>query len=82
MVGLAPKWVKLNPKLDKSGLFQIRFQYIWLIDPIKKVPDLSNLGSNLTHFGGNPTIPGSKSHKSPALRWLVAQKYKKSETFN
>ena len=32
MVGLAPKWIRLAPKLDKPGLFQIRFQYIWLIE--------------------------------------------------
>ena len=35
MVGLAPKWVRLDPKLEKNpGLFQIRFQYIWLIEPL------------------------------------------------
>ena len=28
MVGLALKWVRLDPKLDNPGFFQIRFQYI------------------------------------------------------
>ena len=30
MVGLAPKWVRLDPNGTNPGLFQIRFQYIWL----------------------------------------------------
>ena len=65
MVGLVPKWVKLDPKLDKSGTFldQISVHLalwakcteIWS----EKVPDLSNLGSNLTHFKTKPTIPAA-----------------------
>ena len=50
MVGLAPKWVRLVPNGTNLGLFQIRFQYIWL-DRAKcteiwheKAPDLSHLG--------------------------------------
>ena len=30
MVGLASKWVRFAPNGTNSGLFQIRFQYIWL----------------------------------------------------
>ena len=30
MVGLAPNWVRLAPNGINPGLFQIRFQYIWL----------------------------------------------------
>ena len=33
MVGLVPKWVRLAPDGTNPGLFQIRFQYIWLIEP-------------------------------------------------
>ena len=33
MVGLAPKWVGLAPNGTNPGLFQIRFQYIWLDEP-------------------------------------------------
>ena len=33
MVGLAPKWVRLAPNGTNPGLFQIRFQYIWLDEP-------------------------------------------------
>ena len=32
MVGLAPKWVRLDPNRTNPGLFQIRFQCIWLIE--------------------------------------------------
>ena len=32
MVGLAPKWVILAPNGTNPGLFQIRFQYTWLIE--------------------------------------------------
>ena len=65
MVGLAPKWVRLDPKLDKSGTFSDQISEnlthlakcteIWS----EKVPGLSNLGSNLTHFGAKPNIPGN-----------------------
>ena len=33
MVGLAPNWVRLVPNGTNPGLFQIRFQYIWLYEP-------------------------------------------------
>ena len=29
-VGLAPNWARLAPNGTNPGLFQIRFQYIWL----------------------------------------------------
>ena len=55
--------VRLAPNGTNPGLFQIRFQYIWL-DRVKctenwfeKVPDLSNLRFNLTHFGAKLTTP-------------------------
>ena len=70
MVGLDPKWVRLDPKLDKSGtisdqisvhlarlgLFQIRFQYIWLdwgpiwptLEP--NLPSLARSSILLTHW--------------------------------
>ena len=63
VVGLAPKWGRLDPKWDKSGTFsdqipvhlahRAKCTEIWS----EKVPDLFNLGSNLTHFGAKPTIP-------------------------
>ena len=66
MVGLAPKWVRLDHKLDKCGTFSDQISVhlarwakcteIWS----EKVPDLSNLGSNLTHFGAKPTIPATR----------------------
>ena len=49
---LATKWARLAPNGTNPGLFQIRFQYIWLDEPNvlksdhEKVPDLSK-----------PTIP-------------------------
>ena len=59
MVGLAPTWVRLAPNVTNSGLFQIRFQYIWL-DRAKcteiwseKVPDLSHLGPIWSILGPN-----------------------------
>ena len=64
MVGLAPKWVRLDPKLDKSGAFSDQIS-VHLAPRAKcteigseKAPDLSNLGSNLTHFGAKPSIRG------------------------
>ena len=63
MVGLAPKWVRFAPNGINPGLFQIRFQCIWR-PRVKcteiwseKAQDLSNKGSNLTHFGAKWTIP-------------------------
>ena len=47
MVGLAPKWVRLEPKWDKSGTFSDQIS----VHLAHRAPDLSNLGSNLTHFG-------------------------------
>ena len=64
-VGLAPNWVRLDPKLGKSGTISdpiavplarsAKCTEIWS----EKVPDLSIMGSNLTHFGAKPTIPAS-----------------------
>ena len=65
MVGLAPKWVRLAPNGSNPGLFQIRFQCIWRGGAkcteiwSEKAPDLSHLGSNLTHFGAKLTITES-----------------------
>ena len=49
MVGLAPKWVILDPKFDKSAIFWLLEANVLKAD-LKKSPDLSNFGSNLTHF--------------------------------
>ena len=51
MVGLAPKCVRLDTTLDKSDEPNV------LKSDLEKVLDLSNLGSNVTHFGAKPTIP-------------------------
>ena len=54
MVGLAPNWVRLDPKLDKSGAF---------LDQISV--HLSNLGSNLTHFGAHGWSDWPQMVKNP-----------------
>ena len=73
MVVLAPKWVRLDPKLDKSGTFSDQISVhlarwakcseIWS----EKFPNLSNLGANLTHFGAKPTIPVLSSEERPSV---------------
>ena len=47
VVGLAPKWVRLDPKLEKSGTFS---------DQIRKNPVLAAFGANLSYFGPNSDI--------------------------
>ena len=70
MVGLAPKWVKLDPKLDKSGTFSDQIS-VHLARWAKcteilseKVPDLSHLRSIwLTLEPNLPSLyPGQSRH--------------------
>ena len=59
---------QIGPKWDKSGAFsdlisvhlapRAKCTEIWS----EKAPDLTNLGSNLTHFRTKPTIPDSQTH--------------------
>ena len=48
MVGLAPKWVRLDPKLDKSGTFSDEIAVHLLGEP--------SFGTNLTQFRAKPDI--------------------------
>ena len=60
ITNLAPYWATNGTNM---GLFQIRFQYIWLGD-LKKSTGFFRFGSNLTHFEAKSNIPGhySMSH--------------------
>ena len=59
MLGLAAKWVRLDPKLDKSGTFSDQIQYIlaqcakmyWIWS--ENFPDLSHLGPIWPTLGPN-----------------------------
>ena len=70
MVGLAPKWVRLAPNGRNPGLFQIRFQYIWLIPGTDKwsLPAVTKLSSFTTtrwHRCDNSPCP-------VASLWLIS----------
>ena len=59
--GSAPKWVRLAPNGTNPGLYQIRFQYIWLPSlvsiqlSLKEIcqdeAGMSELGPNETNLG-------------------------------
>ena len=55
---------QISPKWDKSGAFSDQIS----VHLARGAPDLSNLGSNLAHFGAKPTIPG------PSLAFTYQQK--------
>ena len=70
---LSSKVGQIGPKIGQIRDFSVqisvhiahraKFTEIWS----EKVPELSNLGSNLTHFGAKPTIPD----RHDEWRWQV-----------
>ena len=59
MLDLAPELFRLVSNWAKSGLFQIRFQYVlgFLKFDLKMSRIFFPFGSNLTHFGVKPETP-------------------------
>ena len=59
-----PQWVRSGPSGINPGIFQIRFQNIFVREPIlKNLIGFVPFGANLTNFGPKLDIPDSKKKK-------------------
>ena len=77
VIQICEVWLQSGSDWPKSGLFPIRFQYIF--SPLaRKSPGFVPYWANLTHFEAKPSIPAPYSHghlakllTSPASLFLV-----------